>query len=60
MGFARICTDCKGRCDPGEIKNGICFECQLKREKKAKVKAEADRMVRTDDYKQLRLEEFLK
>lgn len=51
---------CGANCAPGEIKNGICFECQLEQKKKAKAKAEADRMVRTDDYKQLRLEEFLK
>mgnify|MGYP006869259380 CR=1 FL=1 len=50
---------CGANCDPGEIKNGICFECQLEQKKKAKVKAEVDRMARTDDYKQLRMEEFL-
>lgn len=59
MKIARVCKLCGANCDPGEIKNGICFECQLEQKKKAKVKAEVDRMARTDDYKQLRMEEFL-
>lgn len=59
MKIARICSECKGRCDPGEISGGICFDCRVKLEKKEKVRKEVDRMVRTDDYKQLRMEEFL-
>lgn len=51
---------CKGRCDPGEIEGELCFECRAKLEKQKKVQQEVDRMVRTDVYKQLRLEEFLK
>lgn len=44
---------------PEKLRGGICFECRVKLEKKAKVQQEVDRMVRTDNYKQLRLEEFL-
>ena len=22
-----ICSDCQGRCDPGELVNGVCLEC---------------------------------
>lgn len=44
---------------PERLKNGICFECMLEQKKKEKVRKEVDRMVRTDDYKQLRMEEFL-
>lgn len=59
MKIARVCKLCGANCDPGEIKNGICFECQLEQKKKEKVRKEVDRMVRTTDYEQLRMEEFL-
>lgn len=50
MKIARVCKLCGANCDPGEIKNGICFECQLEQKKKEKVRKEVDRMVRTDKY----------
>ena len=60
MGISIVCRVCRGRCDPGEIKNGICFECMLEQKKKEKVRKEVDRMVRTDKYEQIRMEDFLK
>lgn len=60
MGFARICKLCGANCDPGEIKNGICFECTLEWKKKEEVRQEVDRMVRTTNYEQLEMEEFFK
>lgn len=56
MGFARVCSECKGRCDPGEMIGGICFDCRMKLENKEKVRQEADRIVRTDVFEQLELE----
>lgn len=60
MGIAIVCRICHGRCDPGEIKNGICFECALEQKRKENIRQEVDRMVRTDKYEQIRMEEFLK
>ena len=56
MGFASECRICHGRCDPGELRNGICFECTLEQRKKEKVRQKVDRMVRADKYEQLEIE----
>lgn len=26
--FSYECSVCHGQCDPGELENGICFECR--------------------------------
>lgn len=51
---------CGANCDPGEIKNGICFDCQLELKKQEQVRQEVDRMARATDYEQLEMEGFLK
>lgn len=60
MGIAIVCRICHGRCDPGEIKNGICFECALEQKRKEKVRQEVDRMVRANSFEQMGMEDFLK
>lgn len=56
MKFARVCSKCKGRCDPGEITGGICFECRAKMKEEEKNRKEVDRIVRTNEYEQMELE----
>lgn len=60
MGFARVCKLCGANCDPGELRNGICFECFLEQKRKKEVRQEADRMVRTDSFEQMEMEDFLR
>lgn len=57
--FFRKCNICGHPMDPGEGQNGTCDDCLFGREKKRCREEELDRMVRSTDYKQMRLEEFL-
>lgn len=60
MGFARVCKLCGANCDPGELRNDICFECSSEQKRKEEVRQEADRMVRTDSFEQMEMEDFLR
>ena len=46
--------------DAGEGQNGVCEECISGETERQRRRAELDRMIRSTDYKQMRMEEFLK
>ena len=53
------CECCHGLFDAGELKGGICDECQEKMSSERRREKEMDRMVRSADYEQMEMEEFL-
>lgn len=57
--FLRECKICGCSMDSGEGKNGICDDCITGETERQKRRAELDRMVRTTDFKQMDMEEFL-
>lgn len=56
--YGYLCEKCGCRLDPGE--GSVCEECLEEADAKKQRKKEFDRMVNTTDYKQMKMEEFLK
>ena len=56
--YGYLCKRCGCRLDPGE--GNICEECLDEMEVKKQREKEFDRMVRSTDYRQMNMEEFLK
>ena len=56
----RKCKVCGHPMDPGEGQNGTCDDCLSAAEWKSDIQEELDRMIRSEHYKQLELEEFLR
>lgn len=55
----RECRICHCTMDAGEGQNGICDDCVSGETERQRRRAELDRMVRSTDYEQMRMEEFL-
>lgn len=53
-----LCEKCGCTLDPGEGR--ICEECLDESDTKKQREKEFDRMVRSTDYKQMKMEDFLK
>ena len=56
--YGYLCEKCGCTLDPGE--GSVCEECLEESDTKKKRKKEFDRMVRSKDYRQMNMEEFLK
>lgn len=56
--YGYSCVKCGCSLDPGE--GNVCDECSTEHEKEQRREKELDRMVRSTDYEQMRLEEFIK
>lgn len=56
--YGYSCDRCGCSLDPGE--GSICDECVEEVDAKKKKEMEFDRMVRSTDYKQMKMEDFLK
>lgn len=37
------CSTCGGLCDPGELENGVCFDCRTEAERRKKQEIETRR-----------------
>lgn len=52
------CKICHGRCDPGELRQGMCPDCREAIEYKEHCQREAERVM-TANFRQIRMEEIL-
>lgn len=59
MGISRECRICFGRCDPGELRNGVCFECTIEMKKREKNSYKVNQMLEATEFKQLELEDYI-
>lgn len=57
--FLRECKICHCSMDAGEGQNGKCDDCISRETERQNRKAELDWMVRSTNYEQMRMEEFL-
>lgn len=57
MSYFHECSICGASLDPGEGR--ICDECQEKEEKKSRNQELIYKMMRSTDYKQIELEDYL-
>ena len=60
MGNQYECEICHGRCDPGELTQGICPECEIAHMQAEMNRQELNRMITATNYRQMTMEEFLK
>lgn len=54
------CKSCGCTMDPGEGQNGMCEDCVSGETEQRRRREMLDRMIRSTDYKQMEMEEFLK
>ena len=59
MGISRECRFCFGRCDPGELRDGICFECTIELKRREKNKNKIENMVKATEYRQMEMEDYI-
>lgn len=59
MGISRECRICFGRCDPGELRDGICFECTIELKRREKNKNKIENMVKATEYRQMEMEDYI-
>lgn len=59
MGISRECRICFGRCDPGELRDGVCFECTMELKRRKKNKNQMENMVKATEYRQIEMEEYI-
>lgn len=57
--FLRECKICGCSMDAGEGQNGICDDCVSGETEKQKRREELDRMIRSTDYRQMKMEDIL-
>lgn len=52
------CRICESNCDPGDLRDGICYDCRDKQEKDQKRKEKRERLLRSS-WQQMEMEELI-